>query len=347
MNTSPRNTQQPGRIVCFGELLLRLSAPGRELLFQSQHLQARFGGAEANVAASLAILGHASAMVSALPDTAPGRACAGELRRHGVDTTGILLGEGRMGLYFLSPGAMQRPAEVIYDRAGSVFAGTPAAAYDWPRLLEGARWLHLSGINLALGTTTAQATLAAVRAARDAGVAISFDCNFRSRLWGGRATQAPALLREVLGQVDLMFGNERDIALVLGSTFMQEDGEQRFFAASQQAFGTFPRLRWMAATERDVIDTDTHDLRGHLATREHVLTTRTHRLAGIVDRIGSGDAFAAGLLHGLTTGMHEPAMLDFAVAAACLKHSVPGDVNLLREADMLEFLSQDGRDVQR
>jgi 2-dehydro-3-deoxygluconokinase len=347
MNAAAQTARRPGRIVCFGELLLRLSAPGRELLFQSGQLDARFGGAEANVAASLAILGHASSMVSALPDHAVGHACAGELRRHGVDISGIHFGTGRMGLYFLTPGAMQRPAEVIYDRADSVFAHTPAAAWDWPTLLQGAHWLHLSGINLALGEHSAQTALDAMRAARAAGVAISFDCNYRSKLWGGRSGKAPRLLREVLAEADLLFGNERDIALVLDANFRQTDGEQRFLAASQLAFGNFPRLRWMAATERQAPDAGTHELRGHLATREHVLTTRAHRLSGIVDRIGSGDAFAAGLLHGLATGMHEPAMLDFAVAAACLKHSVPGDVNLLREADMLEFLAQEGRDVKR
>lgn len=337
----------PGRIVCFGELLLRLSAPGRELLFQSPQLEAHFGGAEANVAASLAILGHASSVVSALPDNALGRTCAGELRRHGVETSGIHFAAGRMGLYFLAHGALQRPAEVTYDRAGSVFALTTAAAYDWPRWLTGASWLHLSGINLALGDVPAQAALAAVQAARNAGVAISFDCNFRSQLWGARAAQAPQLLREIMAETDLLFGNERDIALVLGTAFGQADDDERFLAAAQTAFAAFPRLQWMATTARRALDVDTQELRGHLATRAHVLSTRARRLAGIVDRIGSGDAFAAGLLHGLITGIHEPGTLDFAVAAACLKHSVPGDVNLLAVADMDAWLEQDGFDVRR
>lgn len=337
----------PGRIVCFGELLLRLSAPGHELLFQSPALNAHFGGAEGNVAASLAILGHASSMVSALPDNAVGRACAGELRRHGVDTASIRFAPGRMGVYFLSHGAMQRPAEVTYDRSGSVFAHTTATAYDWPRLLHGARWLHLSGINLALGDATAQAALAAVRAAKDAGVDVSFDCNFRSQLWGPRVAQAPQLLREIMAEADLLFGNERDIALVLGTIFAQSDDDERFLAAAQAAFEAFPRLKWMATTSRRALDADTQELRGHLATRAHVLSTRAHRLAGIVDRIGSGDAFAAALLHGLITGIHEPGTLDFAVAAACLKHSVPGDVNLVVAADMDAWLEQDGFDVRR
>jgi len=328
-------------------LLLRLSAPGREMLFQSSGLAAHFGGAEANVAASLAILGHDSSVASALPDNAVGRAAAGELRRHGVDTTGIRFDEGRMGLYFLAPGAMQRPAEITYDRADSVFALTPADAYDWPQLLAGAQWLHLTGINLALCDVSAQAALNAVQAAHAAGVAVSFDCNYRGRLWDTRAGEAPGLLREAMSGADLLFGNERDIALALGTEFRQGDGEQRFLAAAQLAFSSFPRLKWMACTERHAFNVDAQELRGHLATREHVLTTREHRLAGIVDRIGSGDAFAAGLLHGLISGMHQPATLDFAVAAACLKHSIPGDVNLAREADMLAFLAQDGVDVKR
>lgn len=336
-----------GRIVCFGELLLRLSAPDSQLLFQSPRLEAHFGGAEANVAASLAILGHASSVVSALPDNAVGHACTGELRRHGVDTSGIQFAAGRMGLYFLGHGAMQRPACVTYDRAGSVFAQTPAPAYDWPHLLAGASWLHLSGINLALGDVPAQAALAAVRAARAAGIAVSFDCNFRSQLWGARAAQAPQLLREIIAEAQLLFGNERDIALVLGTVFDQTEDDERFLAAAQTAFEAFPRLRWMATTARRALDADTQELRGHLATRAHVLSTRAHRLTGIVDRIGSGDAFAAGLLHGLTTGIHEPGTLDFAVAAACLKHSVPGDVNLLTAADMDAWLEQDGFDVRR
>lgn len=340
-------SSRQGRIVCFGELLLRLSAPGSELPFQSPRLAAHFGGAEANVAASLAILGHRSSVVSALPANALGHACAGELRRHGVDTAAIRFADGRMGLYFLTPGAMQRPAAVIYDRAESVFARTEAGAYDWARLLDGARWLHLSGINLALGEAPAQAALAAMRAARAAGVAVSFDCNYRSKLWGTRAAQAPALLREALAGAELVFGNERDIALALGAEFPAADPAQRFRAAAQLAFRTFPQLRWMASTARHADDAEAQRISGHLATRERAWITAAHRLAGIVDRIGSGDAFAAGLLHGFIADMDEADALNFAVAAACLKHSVPGDVNLLGAADMLAFLAQDGGDVQR
>lgn len=337
----------PGRVACFGELLLRLSPPGRELPFQSPQLAAHFGGAEGNVAASLAILGHDSAMISALPDNAIGRASAAQLRRHGVDAAGIRFAEGRMGLYLLSPGAMQRPAEVTYDRAASVFALTPAGAYDWSQLLRGVRWLHLSGISLALGELTAEAVLAAVRAARDAGIMVSFDCNHRAKLWGARASQAPALLREALAAATLAFGNARDIALVLGTAITADADDAGFASAARAAFASFPGLQLLATTDRRHTDAETQALRGRLATRDGQLETRAFHLSGIVDRIGAGDAFAAGLLHALLRGMAGPTALEFATAAACLKHSVPGDVNLLREADMLHFLAGEGFDVRR
>lgn len=342
------HTPQAGiPIVFFGELLIRLSPPASELPLQSPRFNVHFGGAEANVAASLAILGHRSVMVSALPDNMLGRACVGELRKHGVDTGSIRYAEGRMGVYYLAPGAMHRPSEVLYDRADSVFARTPADAYDWPCLLTGAQWLHLSGINLALGETTANAAADAVRAARDAGMSISFDCNYRSKLWGARAPQAPALLREIVGEADLLFGNDRDIALMLGTAYTHGDAGDRFRAAADDAFAAWPRLRRIAATERLHRNVDDQDLFGLMATREHVLITTTHRLDHVVDRIGGGDAFAAGLLHGLFRGMPDQAMLDFAITAACLKHSIPGDVNLLREADMLAFLAQGSFEVKR
>lgn len=347
MSHDPQIPPAKARIVCFGELLLRLSPPGHELPLQSPRFEARFGGAEANVAVSLAILGHASAMVSALPDHAIGRACAGELRRHGVDTAGLRHAEGRMGLYYLAPGAMQRPAEVIYDRADSVFARSVAAAWDWPRLLAGAQWLHLSGINLALGEATAQAALAAVQAARAAGVRVSFDCNYRGKLWGGRVAQAPALLREVMAEAELVFGGERDIALILGEDFADVPAGECFGRAAAAAFAAWPNLQCLATTERRPHSVDEQALLGRLARRGRTLATAPRGLAGIVDRIGSGDAFAAGLLHGLLHGMDDAAVLDFALAAACLKHSVPGDANLLGEADMLALLAGDGFEVRR
>lgn len=334
-------------VVCFGELLMRLSAPGRERLLQSPRLDVHFGGAEANVAASLSILGHHSAIVSTLPDDAIGHACLGELRRHGVDTGRIGFAAGRMGLYFLSPGAMHRPSEVLYDRADSAFARVPADAYDWPQLLSDAHWLHVSGITLALSESAAGAALAAVRAAGSLGVGVSFDCNYRSRLWGDRAAQAPLLMREVVAHADLLFGNDRDVSLMLGVEFAQTDPAERFRAAADVAFAAWPRLQRMAATQRTHLSVDDQDIAGLLADSGTTHLSQTYRLTGIVDRIGGGDAFAAGLLHGLWNEPGDAAALDFAVAAACLKHSVPGDVNLLKDAEIRAHLSGYGYEVKR
>ncbi|NII09369.1 sugar kinase [Oleiagrimonas sp. C23AA] len=347
MSRTSHADRRPRRVVCFGELLMRLSAPGRECLLQSPRLDVQFGGAEANVAASLAYLGHEAVMVSTLPDNALGATCAGELRRHGVDTCAVRTDEGRMGLYFLQPGAMQRPAEVLYDRADSAFACAAADRYDWPVLLEGADWLHVSGITPALGPAPAEAARQAMRAARRAGMGVSFDCNFRSKLWGDRLHEAPAVLRALVAEATWLFGNDRDIALLLGKHFAHDSAMARFQAASELALQAWPQLAGMASTERTHQSVEVQQLRGLMATREGVLQTRAFELAGIVDRIGAGDAFAAGLLHALWGGWERRDALDFAVAAACLKHSIPGDVNRVGEAAIRALLDDDSLEVKR
>lgn len=344
--SEPTTSPVAHRIVCFGELLLRLSSPAGELLLQSPTLKVHVGGAEANVACSLALLGHSSTMVSTLPDSVMGRACAGELRRYGVDPD-IQYVPGRMGLYFLTPGAMQRPSDVLYDRAGSAFASAPAQSYDWPRLLAQASWLHLSGITLAVGDASAQAALAAARAASDAGIPVSFDCNVRERLWGRRFSEAPALMRDMVAHADVLFGNDRDITLMLGHRFSQDQAIERFAAAADMAFGEWPRLRRMAATARIHHSADHQEARGMCASREGLTNTDTHELKCIVDRIGTGDAFAAGFLHRLFAGDGDSDALDFAMAAFCLKHSVAGDANPFRAGDVETFAALRGFDVRR
>lgn len=348
---TPRERTAPDvadRVICFGEILMRLSAPHHELLLQFPHFDVHYGGAEANVAASLAIFGHASEMVSTLPDSPIGRACTGQLRRLGVDTRGVRFAEGRMGLYFLEQAAICRPAVVIYDRADSAFSRTAESAYDWPRLLTGAQWLHLTGINLALGDVTARASMVAVRAAHDAGVRVSFDCNYRSKLWGSRAAQAPALLREVVAGAELLFGGDRDIELLLGMPLQTLPESDRFRRSAEMAFAAWPRLRRIATTQRRCTTSGSHRLRGLLSVRDgDTFETAQYELTGIVDRLGSGDAFAAGLLHSLLCRKSDQDGLEFATAAACLKHSVAGDVNLLREADVAAFLAQDVFEVRR
>jgi len=336
------------RIVCFGELLVRLSAPGRELLLQSHKLDVCMGGAEANVAVSLAKLGRTSAMVSVVPDNALGAAVRGEMRKHGVDVAAVVNGPGRMGLYFLAPGAIQRPSEVLYDRADSAFALAAPSLFDWPKVLSGASWLHLSGITPAISANTADAALRAAKAARANGVKVSLDCNFRAKLWGQRQGEARAILAALVGEADLLFGEQRDIEMITGKAAQSagDEIEARRHAAAL-AFASFPNLQRIASTTRKVVNVDHNDLAGVMFTRNGVWTTPSYALTPIVDRIGGGDAFAAGLLYGLEAQLPDQDMLDFAVAAACLKHSIPGDFNLVSADDVRAFLSETKFDVRR
>lgn len=331
----------------FGELLIRLSAPGRELLLQSPELRVHIGGAEANVAVSLARLGHRVGMVSVVPDNALGAAAAGELRRHGVDTQYVRIGSGRMGLYFLVTGAIHRPSDVLYDRAHSAFANAPRDVYDWRRLLDGVQCLHLSGVTPALGKECAAAAISAARQARERGVFVSFDGNFRAKLWAAWDSDPPTILRELMAQADIIFGDYRDIGIALGEDFSALPAGERQAAAARAAFAAFPHLQRLTSTHREQRTVDDHQLSAVMSTRERLHQTEAYTVSPIVDRIGGGDAFAAGVLHGLRRGLGDAESLRFGLAAACLKHSVPGDFNLIGEDEVRAFLGERGFDVKR
>ncbi len=332
-------------ILCFGELLLRLTAPGRELLMQSGRFDVNVGGAEANVAVGLANLGHATACASAVPDSPLGRGAVAAMRAQGVDCSRVLTRDGRMGLYFLSVGAGLRASDIVYDRAGSSFATTPASAWDWDRLLDGCTRLHLSGITPALGAETANAAIAAAQAARAKGLTVSFDGNYRARLWEAWDSDPRGVLNKLVGLADLLFGNHRDVSLLLGTPF-SGDGEDRRREAAQAAFAAFPNLKHIASTARHVDDADHHRLSARIDTPTHAVQTGEVAISGIVDRIGGGDAFASGVLHALMSGRDEATAASWGLAVAALKHSLPGDASLFRQADIDAFL-EGGLDVRR
>ena len=329
------------RIVCFGELLIRLSAPGRELMLQTPRLETNVGGAEANVAVSLARFGHDASFISIMPDNALAHSARGELRRWNVDTRSVQTGTGRLGLYFLTPGAGQRPSDVLYDRAHSAFALAAPDAIDWSAALEGADWLHISGVTPAVSANAANAALNAMKTARAAGVKVSYDANFRAKLWEARGGNPRATLDALFAEADLAFAEARDIALLTGEKPISHS------EAARMAFDRYPNLQRIACTERKVVSAVHHELSAHMHTRTANFCAKTRTVSGIVDRIGGGDAFAAGLLHGLATGYADADMLDFALAAACLKHYIPGDFNLSTVADVQFYLSNSGSDVRR
>ncbi|MBX9746308.1 MAG: sugar kinase [Hyphomonadaceae bacterium] len=321
--------------VCFGEILLRLSAPGGELLLQSPGLRTHVGGAEANVAVSLARFGHDARMASTLPNNALGNAARDELRRYGVDTSVIRFADGRMGLYFLTPGAGQRPSDIVYDRAGSAFAADTSAEI----IIPNGACFHTSGISFAVGAEIA--ALAAMDAAHRNGTTVSFDSNFRAKLWADRKVDPRPLLKRAFENCHILFADQRDIALVTGQTYSTAQD------AAQAAFAMAPKLEVLAFTERTIVSADHHELSGMLLTRQDAIRSKPHTVAGIVDRIGGGDAFAAGVLHGRASGWDSPKTIDFATGAAVLKHYIAGDFNLSTADDVDFYLSQSGADVRR
>ena len=335
----------PGRIVAFGEILLRLSPPDGQLLLQTPRLDVWVGGAEANVATGLAALGHPVAMISALPENALGDAALIALRGRGVDTSGVVRTDGRMGLYFATPGASVRAGEVVYDRAGSAFACADASVWDWPQLLAGADRLHLSGITAALGPGGTRSAGHAVAAARAAGVAISFDVNYRPLLWDAWDGQPRETLGALVSEADVLFGNHRDVALLTGRDIPGETTRERR-QASEVAFAAYPALQLIAATIRHADAADAHRIAVRIDTRDRGHETTEIALSNIVDRIGGGDAFAAGILHGLRQGLGIEEMARTALALVCLKHALPGDASLFTQRDIDAFLAG-AMDVRR
>ncbi|MGB6392038.1 MAG: sugar kinase [Candidatus Acidiferrales bacterium] len=316
--------------VTFGELMLRLSAPGQGRLLQSPVLTATFGGGEANVAAALGQWGERAAFVSVLPEkNAIADAAIGELRRLGVDTSRIVRGKGRMGIYFLEAGANQRGSKVVYDREGSAMALAKPGDIDWGRALGGAGWLHITGITPAISATAAELGMEGVKRARAAGVTVSCDLNYRKNLWKwGRA--AREVMREMIAQVDVAIANEEDVQMSLGieAGVNVEAGEldrgayQRLTARVLEEFGN---LRAIAITLRESKSASHNGWAACLNDRKEFLISRRYEITHIVDRVGAGDSFAAGLIYGMQRLGGGREALEFATAASCLKHSIPGD----------------------
>jgi 2-dehydro-3-deoxygluconokinase len=333
-----------GRVVTFGEVMLRLKPPGFERFFQAPVLEATFGGGEANVAISLAYLGVEVAYVTALPENPIADACIADLRRAGVDTSLILRGGDRMGLYYLEVGANQRPSKVVYDRAGSAIAAAKPGGLDWDRIFEGASWFHITGITPAISQSAATLSLEAVRKAKDKDLTVSCDYNYRKKLWryGQPATE---VMSELVRFVDVGIANEEDCQRALAisveaGTDWKSDVEAgkldvgKYRALSEKVLQTFPNLKKQAITLRESHSASHNTWSACLHNREEFLVSPRYEITHIVDRVGGGDAFAASLIYAFLQGMADGVALDFAVAASCLKHSIPGDYNRVSAAEV-------------
>lgn len=342
------------RIVTFGEIMLRLKSPGFERLFQSPSLEATFGGGEANVAVSCANYGMDASYVTVLPDNDIGLACARELRGFGVDTRDIVYTSGRMGIYFVEGGAVQRPSKVIYDRAGSAIAEAKPGDIDWKKAFAGATWFHITGITPAISDGARLLAIESVKAAKALGLTVSCDLNYRKNLWKYGKT-ASEVMPELVNYADVVIANEEDVQKALGisaeSAASVEEGKidtgvyERIAKAVMKAY---PNVSRVAITLRESKSASHNDWSACLYNGKEFLLSRKYQITHIVDRVGGGDSFSGGLIYGLNTYSDDQSALEFAVAASCLKHSIPGDYNRVsvKEVEALMKGSGSGR-VQR
>ncbi|MFD2201346.1 PfkB family carbohydrate kinase [Shivajiella indica] len=318
------------KIVTLGDVMMRLSTKNKERFSQASGFDIVYGGAEANVAISLAQFGCESIHVTAFPSNDLGYAATAYLRKFGVNTDFIQFQEGRLGLYFLEDSAMQRASKIVYDRYDSAFAAFDGKLLDWDMVFDGVDWFHWTGITPALSQKAADLTLDALKAAQDKGIIVSADINYRRNLWQygkGPLEVMPELIRYshvlVAGSSD--FENCMDI--------VEDDYED----ACRQAQKDFPQIKYITKTKRESISASHNKLRGHLWNGKEILKSTTYDMPNIVDRIGGGDAFLAGLVYGLLHYDDQTA-LEFATAASVLKHSIPGDANLASVDEVLTLM---------
>ncbi|MCC6460413.1 MAG: sugar kinase [Saprospiraceae bacterium] len=322
------------KVITFGEIMMRLTAPGQQRFAQASSLGITYGGGEANTAAALAQMGVPAAHVTVFPDNDLGRAAAAFFRKAGIDMQHVGYGPGRLGLYFMEVGAGIRPSRIVYDRYESAFAHLDPARLDWDSILSGARWLHWTGITPAVSAPAAQACADAIRTARRLGITVSADVNYRRVLWQYGKTPAEVMPALVEG-CDVAVCTEGDAADMFG---LKTNGFQDMAAQMMQRF---PHLKQIIATRRDTLSANHNRLTGLCFDRQSCHESPTFDLNPIVDRIGGGDAFMAGYIYGSLHFSDPARILAFATAASALKHTVEGDFNLATAAEIEQVVDGD------
>jgi 2-dehydro-3-deoxygluconokinase len=333
--------------VTFGEIMLRLAPPGFERFLQTPQFVATFGGGEANVAVTLASFGLPAAYVTVLPDKNPiADAAIGELRRMGVDTSRIVRGKGRVGIYYLEAGANQRASKVVYDRGQSAIALAKPGDIDWDRVFQGAGWFHITGITPAISASAADLALESVRKAREKGLTVSCDLNYRKNLWKW-GKPAVEVMREMVKYVDVVIANEEDVQMTLGiqaevDVHSGSLDRAQYQKLTDKVLEEYANLKAIAITLRESKSASHNGWSACLNDRQGFLMSRHYDITHIVDRVGGGDSFAGGLIYGFQELPTHQEALEFAVAASCLKHSVPGDFNRLTVDEVNALLKSGG-----
>ena len=338
------------KIVTLGELMLRLSPEGNDRFIQSDHFRVIPGGGEANVAISLANYGHDADFVTKLPKHEIGQLALNAMRRYGVGTSHIVRGGERVGIYYAETGASMRPSKVIYDRAHSAIAEARPEEFDFDEIFEGAQWFHWSGITPAISDNAADIVKAACEAAKRHGVTVSVDLNFRKKLW--TSEKAISIMRPLMQYVDVCIGNEEDAMLCLGfkpdadieGGKTDAAGYHKIFEQMAKTFG----FKYVVSTLRESYSATHNGWKALIYNGEEFYESRHYDIEPIIDRVGGGDSFAGGLIHGLFTKPTQGEALEFAVAASALKHTINGDFNLVskEEVESLAAGNANGR-VQR
>jgi len=321
------------KYITFGEIMLRLKPPNQERFFQSPLLEATFGGGEANVAVGLARFGLDVAYVSVIPDNSIGDACLGELKRQDVDTSLIVRKGNRLGIYFLEAGANQRPSKVIYDRSHSAIAEAKPSDISWDKIFDEVSWFHISGITPAISLSASELSLGAVKKAREKGLTVSCDLNFRKKLWK-YGKSVPQVMGELVKYIDIAIGNEEDCQKSLGIKVDVdvESGRlqtEKYRELTDRVLDLYPDIQKIALTLRESHSADHNGWSAVLNNRKEFLISKKYEINNIIDRVGGGDTFASGLIYGINNLDHDKESLEFAVAASCLMHSISGDLPLL------------------
>ena len=334
------------KVLTFGEIMLRLKAPGHERFFQSPMLEATFGGGEANVAISLANYGMDAEFLTVLPKNDIAECCIRELRYFGVDTKKIVRSEGRMGIYYLEGGANQLPSKVVYDRAYSSIALAKPGDIDWDKAFEGVDWFHITGITPAISESAMELSLEAVKEAKKRNITVSCDLNYRKNLWkyGKKASE---VMRELAKYVDVAIANEEDVQKSLEITVdvNVESGEldrKKYKALGNKVLESYPNMKCIAITLRESHSADWNGWAACLNDGKDFYVSKKYEIRDIIDRVGGGDSFAGGLIYGLNQYEDKQSALEFAVAASCLKHSVIGDLNRVSVSDVEKLMGGDG-----
>lgn len=335
------------RVVTFGEIMLRLSPPGKLRFTQARSFDAIYGGGESNVAVSLAHYGLDASFVTRLPDNDIGQACENFIRQFGVDTRHIVRGGDRLGIYYLEHGAVSRGSKVIYDRAGSALAEVQPGMIDWDAVFEGADWFHWTGITPAISQGAADTVLEAVKAAQAKGVTVSTDMNYRAKLWK-YGKEPGEVMEELVANTDVAIGNEEDAEKVFGIHPPDTDvtsgeldaGKYRYVC--EKLSERFPRLNTIAITLRGSVSASHNTWSAVLWKDGELYFGPDFDITHIVDRVGGGDSFMGGLVYGLLTYTDDPQRaLDFAVSASALKHTIMGDFNLVSVAEVEKLMKGD------